>query len=74
MNVKRLLSVVLGLPVVILVLALGNQYFIDIFFSVVAIISMYEYFNAVKEKVNPVKWLRIFKCYFNIFYTFYTTL
>lgn len=57
MNIQRLLSAVLGLPLVVLVLALGNQYFIDIFFSIVAIISMYEYFNAVKEKAKPVKWI-----------------
>lgn len=57
MNIKRLLSAMLGLPLVVLVLALGNEYFIDIFFAIVAIISMYEYFNAIKEKANPVKWI-----------------
>lgn len=57
MSIKRVLSTLLGLPLVVLVLALGNEYVIDIFFAVVAIISMYEYFNAIKEKANPVKWL-----------------
>ncbi len=57
MNIQRLLSAILGLPIVVLVLALGNKYFIDIFFAIVAIISMYEYFNAIKEKANPVKWI-----------------
>ncbi len=57
MNIKRLLSAMLGLPLVVLVLALGNEYFIDIFFAIVAIISMYEYFYALKEKANPVKWI-----------------
>ena len=57
MNIQRLLSSILGLPLVVLVLALGNEYFIDIFFAIVAIISMYEYFNAIKEKAHPVKWI-----------------
>lgn len=57
MNIKRLLSTILGLPAVVLVLAFGNTYFIDAAFAIVALISMYEYFNALKEKANPVKWL-----------------
>lgn len=57
MSMKRLFSSLIGLPLVIVVLAFGNQYVIDIFFSIVAIISMYEYFNAIKEKANPIKWL-----------------
>ena len=57
MSIQRLLSAILGLPIVVLVLALGNKYVIDIFFAIVAIISMYEYFNALKEKANPVKWI-----------------
>lgn len=57
MSITRLLTAILGLPLVILVLALGNKYVIDIFFSIVAIISIYEYFNALKEKAKPIKWI-----------------
>lgn len=57
MSITRLLTAILGLPLVILVLALGNKYVIDIFFSIVAIISIYEYFNAVKEKAKPIQWI-----------------
>lgn len=57
MNVKRWLSSILGLPIVILVLSLGNKYVIDIIFAIIAIIEMYEFFNAIKEEVKPVKWI-----------------
>ena len=57
MSIERLLSSILGLPLVVLVLAFGNKYVIDIFFAIVAIISMYEYFNAVKQKAKPIVWI-----------------
>ena len=57
MNVKRWLSALLGLPIVILVLAFGNKYVIDIIFAIIATIEMHEYFGAIKEKINPVKWI-----------------
>lgn len=57
MKIKRILSALLGLPLVVLVLVFGNKYVIDTFFALVAVISMYEYFNAIKEKANPVKWI-----------------
>lgn len=60
MDIKRILSAMLGLPVVVIVLAFGNKYFIDVVFAIVALITMYEYFNAIKEKTNPVKWIGYF--------------
>ena len=57
MKIKRILTTLLGLPLVVLILALGNKYIIDVFFAIIATISMYEYFNAIKEKANPVKWI-----------------
>jgi phosphatidate cytidylyltransferase len=54
MNLKRLLSTILGLPVVVLILAIGNKYVIDIAFAIVAGISLHEYFNAIKIKANPI--------------------
>lgn len=38
MNVKRVLTTVLGLPFIILILVFGNNTVIDIFFAVVAIL------------------------------------
>ena len=57
MDIKRLLTALFGLPIVVIVLAFGNEHFIDIFFTIIAIISMNEYYNAVKEKSNPIKWI-----------------
>ena len=56
MDVKRVSSALLGLPMVIIVLLFGNKYVIDIAMAIVAIISLQEYFNAFKE-YKPIKWL-----------------
>lgn len=57
MNVKRILSGVFGLPIVILVLVLGNKYVIDVILAIVAMVSIHEYMNCVGNKVKPVKWI-----------------
>ena len=56
MDIKRVTSALLGFPLVILVLLLGNKYVIDIVMAIVAIISLQEYFNAFRE-YKPVKWI-----------------
>jgi len=38
MNVKRVLTSVLGLPLIILIMVFGNNTIIDIFFGLVALI------------------------------------
>lgn len=55
MNLKRVLSALIGLPIVAAILILGNKYVIDVLFAVVAVISIYEYFNAIKKEYTPVK-------------------
>lgn len=57
MDIKRVSSALLGLPMVIIVLLLGNKYVIDIALSIVAIISLHEYYNAFSSKYKPIKWL-----------------
>ena len=56
MDLKRLTSALLGFPLVIVVLLFGNKYVIDVVMSIVAIISLQEYFNAFKE-YKTIKWL-----------------
>lgn len=56
MDLKRLSSALLGLPMVIIVLLFGNKYVIDIALSIVAIISLHEYYNAF-SKYKPIKWI-----------------
>ena len=69
MKLKRILSGIIGFPIVALILIYGNIYVIDGLFALVAMISIHEYFNSFKEKNKPVKWLRIFVLYINCIFT-----
>lgn len=62
MKLKRILSGVIGLPIVALILIFGNIYVIDVFFAIVAIIAIHEYFTSFKEKYKPVKWIGYLSC------------
>ena len=62
MKLKRVLSGIIGLPIVALILIYGNIYVIDVVFSVVAIIAIHEYFNSFKKEFKPVKWLGYVAC------------
>jgi len=57
MKYSRWISALLGAPLVILILALGNVYVIDIAFAIIAAISLHEYFNSFKGKANPIIWI-----------------
>lgn len=59
MDIKRLLTTVLGLPAVIAILVFGNTTIIDIFFAIVAVIAISEYFSAFEKskKAKPIKWI-----------------
>lgn len=54
---KRILTTVLGLPIVALLFALGNKYMIGVVILIVSIISMYEYFEVVKKVCKPIEWI-----------------
>lgn len=62
MNVKRVTSALLGFPLVVAVLMIGNKYIVDIALSFIAIIGMSEYFDAISKKSKPVKWLGYLSC------------
>lgn len=57
MNIKRITTVLIGFPLVAIVLTLGDKYIVDIAFSIIAMLSLSEFYNAFKEKANPVKWV-----------------
>ena len=59
MDFKRILTALLGLPLVILIIAFGNDAVLDIFFAIIAIIAMKEYFGAFEKskKAKPIKWI-----------------
>lgn len=56
MDFKRISSALLGLPMVILVLLLGNKYMIDVALSIIAIISLHEYYHAF-QAYQPIRWV-----------------
>ena len=54
MNLNRILTTVIGLPIVIVILVFGNIYLIDVLFAIIAAMSIHEYFDSFKGKTNPV--------------------
>ena len=62
MDVKRLTSALLGFPLVVIVLIIGNKYIVDVALSIIAMIGMDEYLNAISKKAKPVKWLGYLSC------------
>lgn len=62
MDVKRITSSLLGFPVVLIVLLLGNKILVDVALAVIAMIAMNEYFNAISKVAKPVKWLGYVSC------------
>lgn len=57
MNLKRILTTVIGLPAVILIGVFGNKYLIDVLMAIVAIVSLREYFKATSKEIKPISWI-----------------
>ena len=57
MNLKRVLTSVVGLPLVVLVMTLGTPQVINFVIMVVAIICMDEYFNVIQKICKPIRWV-----------------
>ena len=62
MDIKRITSGLLGFPLVLIILILGNNIVVDIALAIIAILSMNEYFNAISKVSKPVKWLGYLSC------------
>ena len=64
MNLTRVITGIVGFPIVALVLVFGNQILIDIAFSIIAIMSFHEFAHAFKvsNKANPLTWLGYLAC------------
>lgn len=62
MDIKRITSGLLGFPLVLLILLIGNKYIVDIALSAIALLAMNEYFNAISKVSNPVRWLGYLSC------------
>ena len=70
MDIKRWVSALVGMPLVVILLVLGNNYVVDATFAIVAGLSLHEYFNAFKGKANPVIWIRICSLCINSIYSY----
>lgn len=58
MDIKRVLTTVVGLPLVVIVILLSNKYIIDIILTIVAIIAMNEYIKCCSSKdAKIIKWV-----------------
>ena len=59
MDFKRVSSALIGFPLVAIILIFGNKYLVDICVSVIAMMSLHEYFHSFKEqKENKVlRWI-----------------
>lgn len=54
---KRILTTVIGLPIIICLFVFANKYIIDVLFSIVLLFAMHEYFGCVKHGSKPIAWL-----------------
>ncbi len=62
MKLKRVLSSIIGLPLVILILIFGNIYVIDTIFGIVSIIAIYEYLKAFSKNAKPLRIISYLTC------------
>ncbi len=62
MDVKRITSGLLGLPLVVIIFLIGNKYIVDVLLTIVAILAIDEYFRAVSKICNPIKWVGYLSC------------
>ncbi len=73
MNLKRIISGLILFPILAIILIFGNKYIVDVFISIISIMSIHEFYKAFEGKANPIKWTRL--CYIStyMFYTFGST-
>lgn len=64
MNVKRIVSGLIGMPIVILVFLSGNVHIVDVVVAALALISTHEYIHAFKStgKAKPISWICYLAC------------
>ena len=64
MDIKRITSILLGFPLVVIILTLGNKFVVDICLAFIAMLAMQEYFNAISKDAKPVRWIGYVSCLF----------
>ena len=61
-NIKRILSGVIGLPLLVVLFVFANKYIIDGFMAIIAMRSFYEYSKSCKGKIKPISWVGYIVC------------
>ena len=61
-DIKRIVSALIGFPLVAIIMVLGNKYIVDVAMAIIAGIAIHEYLNAVSKKAKPVRWLAYLSC------------
>ena len=54
-DIKRLTSGLIGFPLVVMILLIGNKYIVDCLLAVVSLLAIDEYFKAVSKLLVMVK-------------------
>lgn len=55
---KRVITALIGFPIVVAVLAFANKYIVDVIVTIVALIAMNEYIKCVAHKdIHVIKWV-----------------
>ena len=67
MKLKRILTGIIGLPIVALILMFGNIYIIDTLFCIVSIIAIHEFLKAFNKQSKPLKILSYLTCLIILF-------
>lgn len=62
MDIKRITSGLLGFPLVLIILLIGNKYVVDVALAIISLLAMNEYFNAIQKVAKPVRWLGYLSC------------
>ena len=53
MSIKRVLSGTILFPIFAIFMVFANTYLIDIFISIIALLSLHEFYKAFNGKANP---------------------
>ena len=61
-NFTRIISALIGFPLVVLILVIGNKHVISVGLALIALLSMNEYLNAVSKKAKPIRWVSYVSC------------
>ena len=62
MDLKRIFSGAIVALVVIILLLIPNNLIVSILFTIIAVVAMHEYLNAISKVSKPIKWISYLSC------------